>query len=428
MRKSTYEAAVQLSEQDVKFLYQIYEFRCLSINQGYLYFYEEEYQSVDDFKMEKIAFLEELNLIEIVVYKKDREAIFLTNMAIEIIRNVYGLATNVVDSKRNVIKRGYFTAGDLKLLPRLIAHQVGLNGFVLDFDKLSVDESLNWKHYGEKHVSHYFGIRPDGLLRFYDVDIFLEQDMATESKKQLMSKWDNYRTYLGSKEHGDNNRKIVMLFIIDNIESDAGVERRKDLVRHTAVESLIDLYSPQFDMYVGTKDELLDLLFTNIIPTLQNDGAHDHFMKIMRMRHNYAVNDATRIKQFLADTEYSFMIYKTDNEGNLLIQNKRLQEFLVDDATGDPFSMYHKIAYHKRNSAAFYRASNRHISVIFLVESEEEVRKNLELTGLMGTDNVYYTTIRRLTEKSFSEAIFQFDRAGNRYHFTNNGLIQRVYE
>lgn len=424
MKTKTYEAARQLSELDVEFLRAIYEYRCLSYEQGAFYFFNQQYNSIDEFEV-KVKFLEELELVESIEFKNGH-ALFVTNRAIEIIRDTYGLATNIVDAERNVIRRGYYTAAELKMLPRLVNHQVHLNRFVLDFSHLAQDESLNWKHYGEKYVSQYNGIRPDGMIRFYDLDIFLEQDMSTESKTQLMNKWDNYRTYLRSKEHDNNTRKIVMLFIIDGTTK---IEKRKDLVRFTAADSLIDLFSSRFEMYVGSREELLDLLFTSIIPTMQGlNGTHNHFMKIMRMRHSYAVHDATRLKQFLSETEYNFMIYKMDNQGNLLIQNGRLQEFLVDDATDNPFSLHHKLAYHKRNSASFYRAMDRHISVIFLVESEAVIKRQLELTGLMGTDNVYYTTLKRLEERSFSEALFQFDRAGHIYHFENNGLIKRVYE
>jgi len=424
MKTKTYEAARHLDEKDISFLNSIYEFRCLSIEQSFDYFYSDEFDSIEEFE-EKVVFFIELELVEKIEYKEGF-ALFLTNRAIEIIRDTYGLATNIVDYEKNIIKRGYYTAGELKMLPRLINHQVHLNRFVLDFKHLAKDENLNWKHYGEKHVSHYFGIRPDAMIRFYDVDIFLEQDMATESKTQLMGKWENYRTYLRSKEHDQNTRKIIVLFIIDNTKQ---VEKRKELVRYTAVDSLIDLYDSRFDMHVGTRSELLDTLFSSIIPTMQNiNGTHNLFMKLMRIRHNYAVRDATKLKPLLSDTEYTFMIYKIDENDNLIIQNGRLQEFLVDDATCNPFSIHHKLAYHKRNSASFHREMKRHISVIFLVESEKVIEQQLKLTGLMGTDNVYYTTLHRLEKKSFPEALFQFDRAGNIYHFSNPGLVQRVYE
>lgn len=424
MKPKTYEVARQLSEEDIEFLKAIYDFRCLSLDQAVQYFYGQYYYTNDDFKSKEEELIR-LELIEKVSYKNGY-AFFVTNRAIEIIRDSYGLPTNVFDDKRRVIRRGYYTAAELKMLPRLINHQIHLNRFVLDFKNLASDEALNWKYYGEKDVSNYYGIRPDSMIRFYDVDVFLEQDMATESQTQLMDKWDNYRAYLRSKVHENGSRKIVMLFIIDGTTQ---IEKRKELVRFTAVQSLIDLFSSRFDIYVGTREELLDILFSNIIPTMQSlNGTHDHLMRIMRMRHKYAVHDASRLSKFLADTEYNFVVFKMDDEGNVLIQNGRLQEFIMDDALNSPFSLHHKLAYHKRNSAAFSRDMGRDISVIFLVESEEVIKRELQLTGLMGTDNVYYTTIDRLEDRSFSEALFQFDRSGNRYHFEDSGLIKRIYE
>lgn len=425
MRQQTYEKAKELDEKDIAFLYDIYQFRCLDTEQAYNYYYAEDFDDFEEFKFALLQSFLDMNLVDIVEYKEG-EAIFLTNDAIEIIRDYYGMATNVVDASRNVIKRGYYTAGELKMLPRLVNHQVHLNRFVLDFEKLAHNENLNYKHYGEKYVSQYFGIRPDGMLRFYEVDIFLEQDMNTESKTQLMKKWDHYRTYLRSKEHEQNSRKIIMFFIVDNTKS---VKKRKELVRYTAIDSLIDLFSEKFDVYVGTRDELLDLLFTSIIPTMQNmNGMQNHFMKIMNTRHNFSVRDAGRLKQFLSDTEYSFLAYKTDNEGNILIEDGRLQEFLIDDAHGSPFSIMHKVAYQKRNSSSFSRQMGRHISTIFLVESESSIKEQLSVSNLLGADDVYYTTIKRLETRTLPEALFQFDRMGSRYHFQDSGLIKRDYE
>lgn len=425
MRQKTYEKAKELEEKDIHFLHQIYQFRCLDTHQAYNYFYNEDYEDFDEFSLLLLQPMLDMALIEIIEYKEG-EAIFLTNASIEIIRDYYSMPTNVVDKSNYVIRRGYYTAGELKMLPRLVNHQVHLNRFVLDFDKLAENENLNYEHFGEKYVSHYFGIRPDALIRFYEADIFLEQDMNTESKTQLMQKWDNYRTYLRSKEHAMNTRKIIMLFIVDNTKN---IEKRKDLVRYTAIDSLIDVFSDQFDIYVGSRDELLDILFSSIIPTMQSmNGAQNMFLRLMNDRHGFTVRDATRLRQFLSDTEYSFLAYKTDKSDNVIIEHNRLQEFLFDDATGSPFSMMHKISYQKRNSSAFMRSMGRHISTVFIVEDEETIQHYLELSKLLGADDVFYTTMKRLESKPFSEALFQFDRTGSRYHFENTGLVKRVYE
>lgn len=424
MRQINYERAKKLTSHDIRFFYSIYEYRCLSEKQAYDYFYEEAYVSLETFRRAKISKWVKNELIEVIEYK-EQKAIFLTNNAIEIIREEFGLSTNIVDSEKKVVRRGYYSAAELKMLPRLINHQVHLNQFVLDFKALAEEYGVNWKHYGEKFVSQYFGMRPDALLKFYGVDIFLEQDMSTESRVQLLAKWEGYRTFLRSNEAQGNTRKIIMLFIIDGTKS---VEKRKDLVRYTAGDSLIDLLGDKFDIYVGTRSELLDILFSNIIPSLQMmNTMHSKLMKVMSEKHGFVIRDAARLRNFLVETEYSFMIYKTTEEGNLLSENGRIQEYLLDDATGCPFSMISKIAYHKRNSSAFFRENNRHISTIFIVDSEEEVKRHLKLSSLMGTDEIYFTTFNRLTKKDFSKALFQFDRSGAMYHFADPGLIKREF-
>lgn len=425
MRQSNFEKARLLAENDLAFLYDVYDFRCISTQQAFDYYYADYFYNYEAFYQNKIQAFIQADLIEVVLYKEG-EAVFLTNNAIEIVRDCFGLATNILDKDKNVIRRGYYRASELKMLPRLITHQVHLNRFVLDFRELAKGENLNWKHYGEKNISQYFGIRPDAMLRFYELDIFLEQDMASESKVQLTDKWNHYRTYLRSRKSDGNLRKIIMLFIVDNTNNP---QARKELVRYTAIESLLDQFGSKFDIYVGTRDELLDLLFTSVIPTQQAmNGLHSHYMQIMNNRYQFVVQDAQRLRPFLSNTEYTFYQYKMSEEGTLLIENGKLQEFLLDDATGAPFSMMQKIAFHKRNSSAFYRDMNRHISTIFLLDNEQQIRSHLQMANLMGTDDVYYTTLERLERLSFPEALFQFDRAGQKYHFANSGLVKRVYE
>lgn len=425
MRKANYERAQQLSDYDMFVLHEIYQFRCLDINQLFDYYYYTKFQ--DKIKFEKLVLKKWTNLLLIdTIEYKEGVAVFLTNNAIEIIREEFGMSTNIVDKEKKIVKRGYYSAAELKMLPRLVNHQIHLNRFILDFAALADDEDLNWQHFGEKYVSQYFGMRPDALLRFYDVDIFLEQDMSTESKKQLLQKWEHYRTFLQSKEVEGQDRKIIMMFIVDNTTN---IKERKELVRYTACDSLIDVLNSNFDIYVGSRDELLDILFTKIIPTLHVMNAqHSKLMQIVDRRHGFQIRDAGRLKKSLNDTEYTFYLYKTDTNGNLLHENYRLQEFLLDDALNGPFSMISKIAYHKRNSATFSRNNSRPISAIFLVDSSKEVKNYLMLSSLMGTDEVYFTTMKRLETMNFEKALFQFDRSGAIYHFADSGLIRREFE
>lgn len=417
--------AMKLSKKDTEMMYAIYQFRCLDVRQAHHYFFPE-YERRDIFEVKKLYPLMDMELIELVPYKNG-VAIFLLREGVDIIRDEYELSTHIVDEETLAVKRGYYSAGELRMNPRLVNHQVGLNQFVLMFQDRA-PEDLNWKHYGEKFVSSYFGIRPDAMIRLFDIDIFLEQDMNTESEYQLLAKWDNYRTFLRSKEHEMNPRRIKVFFIVDNIVREKTIQRRKDLVRYTAVDGLIDCFDDYFDIVVGTREELLDYAFDWLVPTLQlANPKHNEFIQTMQYRHDFIVRDADKLTTFLDDT-YDFIAYRTDANNNLLVENGRIQEFLVEDATFSPLGMMQKVDFHKRNSASFRRTMNRGISTIFIVDDEDETEKNLKLASLMGTDQVFYTTMERLERLDFHEAVFAFDSLGNRFHFANTGLVERVIE
>lgn len=417
--------ASRLTDSDNHLLFALYEFRCLSLEQAYKYYYSE-LPSQNNMVLTRIEPMRKMDLIDVVQYKEGA-AIFLKREGIDIIRDEFELPTNIIDEETNAIKRGYYTAGELNMNPRLVAHQVRLNEFVLQFDRRA-NEHLNWKHYGEKFVSSYFGIRPDALIKVLNVDIFLEQDMNSESQVQLMGKWENYRNYLRSKEHELNAKKIIVFFIIDNIKRKKTIQDRKNVVRATATEGLIDLLGDDFDIVIGTREELLDYAFKQLIPTLKlSNPFHTEFLDIMKEKHGFIMRDADKLCETL-DGTFSFYGVKTDQKGNILTENGRMQEYIFDDATHNPLSMLHKIDYHKRSSAQFRRTFGRGMSFIFIVRDEDEIQNILKISEMTGRENIFYTTIERLKNRSFNEAIFNFDSLDNRYSFKNNGLVTRVFE
>lgn len=417
--------AATLTEKDTEFMYSIYRFRCLDVDQIHKYYYSE-YESKEQFQEEILDPMVDMELIELVEYKAG-VSVFLMREGVDIVRDEYEMSTHIVDEETLAIRRGYYTAGELRMNPRLVNHQVGLNEFILQFMQ-RVPDKVNWQHYGEKFVSGYFGIRPDAMIRLYDVDIFLEQDMNTESETQLLGKWDNYRTFLRSKEHEINPRRILVFFITDNMKRQSTIERRQDLVRFTAVDGLIDCFDDHFDMVVGTREELLDYAFDWLLPTLQlTNPKHNDFIKVMQDKHGFIIRDADKLSKFIED-KYDFIGYKTDTNNRLVVENNRIQEFLIDDATFSPLSLMHKIDYHKRNSASYKRSMNRSISSIFIVDDEEQIEKHLRLADLLATDQVFYTTYERLEKYPLRKALFVFDSQGNRFHFANMGLVRRVIE
>lgn len=425
MWAKTMKKAMKLNTKDTQLLYGIYEYRCLDVQQAHKYFFPEIARR-DVFEVKVLYPLIDMELIELVEYKAG-VAIFLMREGVDIVRDEFEISKHIVDEETLAVKRGYYSAGELRMSPRLVNHQVGLNQFVLEFDQRA-PKKLNWKHYGEKFVSSYFGIRPDAMIRLFDYDVFLEQDMNTESEYQLLGKWDNYRNFLRSKENEMNPRRIIVFFIVDNIKRKSTIKNRKDLIRYTAVDGLIDHFGDYFDMVIGTREELLDYAFEWFIPTLQlANPIQNEFIQIMQEKHGFTVRDADKLAGVMED-EYDFIAYRTDENNNLIVKNKRVQEFLFDDVTFSPLSMMHKIGFYKRNSAAFRRNMNRSISSVFIVENEKQIEKDLRLANLLGAEQVFFTTMRRLRKYSFNQALFSFDSLGNRFHFANEGLVQRVIE
>lgn len=426
LKQSTYELSNALTQTDLKVLEAIYLFRCLTIRQVYKNFYAEQIQNFELFQSTKLKELIEFDVVELQEFNRGNYALFLTSNGVEVVRYTCDLPTNIMDEKNKVVKRGYYRAGELKMLPRLINHQVHLNQFVLDFKKEADNKNLKWKYYGEKYVSQYANIRPDGLIQSLDIDFFLEMDMNTESQKQLVEKWQNYRNFLTSREYGYKEKRIVVLFIIENATN---IEKRKDIVRLTASQILLDIFDSEFDIYIGTSEELMTLVFDKLIPNVQQSNWRQEVIKNKLLeKFGFNVANGDRLKKVLNNSEYGYYIRKIDQNNNIVVENRRIQEYLFDDYFYRPLSVLKKIAYLQRNTSYFKSHYGRDISYIVLIENEDMAYHDLKIVDLVGVRNVYFTTLERVERLPFHEAIFQFDSLGNIHHFTNSGLTDRIFE
>ena len=115
MRQSNFEKARLLAENDLAFLYDVYDFRCISTQQAFDYYYADYFYNYEAFYQNKIQAFIQADLIEVVLYKEG-EAVFLTNNAIEIVRDCFGLATYILDKDKNVIRRVYYFSSVFILL------------------------------------------------------------------------------------------------------------------------------------------------------------------------------------------------------------------------------------------------------------------------------------------------------------------------
>lgn len=422
---SFFDVKNNLDKKDLELLHNIYLLRCLTVSQIYNNYYKNDYTGVQEFRNKKLHKLLDTGVIEEILFSSDNSAIFLTRLGIDIVVNEFKIPINIVDEKGTIL-RGYHRAHELKLQPKNIPHQVYLNQFMIDFKTIYEYKKLKipWEYYDEKYLSQYRKIRPDAMIRLLDVDLFLEMDMSTESKSQLIDKWKNYKWFLNSAEHR-NDRKVIVLFIIENTDL---IENRKNLVKITANDIVIDDINDTFEIIVGTKEELLTIIFNQIIPDIQKTNYRKaNIVNLLTSRHGFNVSDANILQKKLGNQDYGFFIRKLDESNNLLIENNKIQGFLVDYCYRDTLSTIAKISYLESNLTEFNYYYKWKPSYVIITDDLNHLYQDLKLFKLDRIKNVYYTTITDLQSNIFPHALYQFDYNDEIYTFEDSGLIKKKY-
>lgn len=420
-----FEVKNLLDKKDLEVLHNIYLLRCLTVSQIYLNYYQEDYTGVQDFRNKKLHELLETGAIEEILFSADNSAIFLTRLGIDVVVSEFKIPINIVN-KNGQVSRGYHRAHELKLQPKNIPHQVHLNQFMIDFKTIYQYKNLtiSWEYYDEKYLSQYRKIRPDGMIRMLDVDLFLEMDMSTESKAQLTEKWKNYKWFLNSAEHR-NDQKVIVLFIIENTDL---IENRKNLIKLTAGDIVLDDIDDTFEIIVGTKEELLTIVFNQLIPDIKKTNYRKaNIVNLLTSRYEFNVSDASILQKKLGNQDYGFFVRKLDESNNLLVEYNRIQGFLVDYCYRDSLSTIAKISYLDSNLAEFNYYYKWKPSYIIITDDLEHLYQDLKLFKLDRLNNIYYTTISDLQSNIFPHALYQFDYNGELYTFEDSGLIKRKY-
>jgi hypothetical protein len=431
LKKILRELLRDMSQLDVEALRSLYYYRCLTADQLWsLHILDKNGEENTPILMQQLldkwegwGVVEKIDRASPLFGEFNRYAYFLTSIGIEIIRYVFDLPTNIYDAKKQVVRRGYYRASELKIHPKNINHQLALNQFVVDFSKQAVN--IVYKYYDEKYVSQFANIRPDGMLTIMDTDFFIEMDMATESRRQLLQKWDNYRNFLLSAEFAYKDRNIVILFIIDGTEK---VKERIDLIRHTIYERLADKMDADFDMYIATRQEMLTILTNKLIPSLKFGDQTIQTISPVLAKHQFVLSSGEPLREVMQGATYKYYLRKLDNKQRLIVEDGRIQEFLLDDYRDSPLSVINKILYLDKRNLFFRDKFKRDIGYIVIGSTEAELFHQLKLMEMVNIPYVYFTTISRLESLAFHEALFIFDQLGNVYHFMNVGLQTTVFE
>lgn len=424
------ELLCKLKEEEKIIISSIYDFRCLNIEQIIqLLNYNIErlmFIPTEEKTLEVVKELIDKNVIEEIVYKNNKIAYFLTGLGIKLYVNTEEVAVDILDLDKNKIKKGYNTAGQLKINPIYINHQIHTNQFVIDF-QLNIDGNLNYTIINEKDFAYLNSIlRPDGVIRIGNYDLYIETDMGTESSKQLEEKWENYRSFLNSNNFLYNERKIIVLFICNGVKQ---VDKRINLVKRTIYNAIIDKITDNFEVIVGSHDGLIRCCCETIIPSIQNGMiTFDKLNEIIYNKHHLSSVRGEKVKNYLCDTNYLAYSRIIDENNKVLTLNNRLQLYLFDDYTHGHLSIIHNLCFFERNEVRFRNQTTKKISLIVIVKSIEDIYNDLKVFNIYKLKNIYFTTYERLRNKTFYNALFTIDEFGNVFTFTNYGLEETIFE
>lgn len=413
----------QYVENEIKAMYSIYLHRCLTYKQLYKMHFIKHFDNVQKFELYIINNWIKLGIVKKIYFKHNNYVLFLTTRGVDILVNEYNFSANIIDDKKRVVKRGYFRANELEMHPRLINHQVHLNQFVLDFKRISknIDKQYNSDifskiaYFDEKHISKYNSIRPDGLITAFNTDFFLEMDMSTESKKQLIEKWNNYRSFLSGREFSSTpggNNKVVVLFIIENSKD---LDYRISLVKETFSQVLIDKVNlDTFDIYIGSSKQILNSTFNNLLSSLEHKNSPKNKLLGVFTKEDFLVSYGYNVKKYFENIEHDYYIRKLNKDGSIQMCENTAIEFLVNDYRDNPISVLNKITYHKKNSIMYKLSLKREVPLLTIVNSEEEIFNDLKLIDFDfdRTDNVYFINNEDLNGDIVS-GLYQLDSSGN---------------
>lgn len=424
VRKPDLDMIAAMSSVDKMVLQSIYQHRCLNEDLLYQFFYRKMDAS-RTFAARKIRWMLQKGLIEPVEYGEDFPALFLTTLGIETYRYLFNIPKEIMDLDTGKMKNALRLAGSLKMKPNNLRHQMALNQFELAFEEQAAGE-IAFTYQDEKFLDLYTVIRPDGLIQFNQVDLFLEMDMSTEKSDALLSKWNHYREFLKSREYRYKDRKTIVLFILNAVQM---AEQRRQTVLSTLQTGLLDALDSCFEIYVDTPENLLDLIFNRLAPNSVNfSKSIAALTKDIADRHGFTCSSSSFMDEIAPYTEFFAYIRKLNFNRRILVQDGRPQEFLLDVFWDRPLSVLKKIVYYNHMSAAMLKHLSRKIPYLVVIPEENSFYTELKLMRGMDYSDIYFTTFERLRQMDFPEALVQYDAMGNLFHFTDYGLQQRVFE
>lgn len=403
-----------LTPADKEVITAIYHHRCLNEPLLYKHFYSKE-KVKRSHAEERIKALTEAGYLSPVDYGQEYPALFLTEAGVACANRLMIYPDPTMKSV------GSF---GLKMKEQIINHQLALNAVVLDFKEEAEKRKIPYRYYDGKFMEYNAEVMPDGLIQTNEYDIFLEMDMNSERQAELLYKWDNYRSYLNTTGFFCKEKKTIVFFLLGNV-TDPGV--RRYYVLSSIGKGLLDKIASKFDIYVDTPDQLLDLLFNEL---LKPSDDIEQIQSALRL-HGFSMTPAAPLNKFVSGPDYGFYARMlSDKTKQVMVKDGKAQEFLLDNAVRClPASCLTKVVGHNSTTLGLTSKAGRPIPYLVVVEGERLVSADLSAVNARGTQNVYFTTIQRLRDSvTFPEALFQVDQMGRVSHFSDFSLSELVYE
>ena len=433
MKPKALETTKSMKDIDFILLSYLYLYRALEMTQIFKYVYKLDI-TASDFEIKSKAIrkrLTHLNLIKISVYgMNNKEAAQITNLGIEIVRHTRDIPNEIWDTKTKIAKKGYYTAADLAMNVRLMNHQIHLNQFMLEFEERARKLNIPWNYYDEKFLSQYIGMRPDGMITILDHDIFIEIDMATESRKQLEEKWEHYRVFMQSSEYKYKSRKIIVFFDIEGIVSKRKISNRIDMVKTTVSKKILDEVSGDFDIVVNTKDNLIDYLFEEFIPKILQKNKKEQAILDYFKNKGYTTSFGYALNKTLQGDFYNYYTRKINKDGKINLRHNVVDEYFVDFYINNEISVLHRIDWFQKNSGLYNEAYGRRINLIIITDDPLGLYNDLSILDMrvLGQPGVFFIDMNKLDyDKEPWENLFQFNLTGSVYQVVTDDLSRREF-
>ena len=181
------------------------------------------------------------------------------------------------------------------------------------------------------------------------------------------------------------------------------------------MDNLWDLINRKSDFYIGS--------FEVLYPLIVSPNFHVDILK----KYGFQINRGQFSDPGLSDYDFDYYICKTNDSGQIMVDNGVPVEFVVDDYTSESLFVLKKIHTFPSFAAVFQNLSARDIKYLLLVNSVDDAYRLIK-NNEIPLDGIYFTTKKRLCDDSFYSAVFSIHKDGSVYHFADGNFLYPVKE